>query len=228
MIFEALHGGAGPASRNITQGAVQLNLKLDHAVITQAAYALAQSVHDEGWRPTRIIAVVPGGLVPAQLLLHALDLPLEALGVLFDRHHRRLGTVPDYVLAGSWDATDLDGRDVLIVDDLANTGGTLRAARRRLQRLRPQRIHTAVIAVNTTAWTAANRSASTTTVTYHAMELSQPPNFPWHSMQEICHRQESLLSRSEQLVDTPAADASQDGAAVIDSSTQKPPEQRGI
>lgn len=72
------------------------------------------------WKPDYIVGITRGGLVPAVLISHWLEVPLETLKVsLRDR--------TDYGCESNlWMAEDaFDGKNILIVDDINDTGATL-------------------------------------------------------------------------------------------------------
>jgi hypoxanthine phosphoribosyltransferase len=95
----------------------------------RAGRALAQQVVDDGYRPDLILAIARGGLLPAGAISYALDVKnLHLINVEFytgvdERLDRpvMLPPVPQTV--------DLSGATVLIVDDVADTGATLKLVR---------------------------------------------------------------------------------------------------
>jgi hypoxanthine phosphoribosyltransferase len=90
-----------------------------------AGRELAQTIADDGFRPDAILAIARGGLFLAGALSYALDLkPIHLLNVEFYAGvDERLAT--PVLLDPVPDVTTLAGRRVLIVDDVADTGGTL-------------------------------------------------------------------------------------------------------
>lgn len=91
----------------------------------KAGRELAQSIADSGFKPEIIIAVARGGILPAGHLSYALGVKLsDAINVEFytDVHE----TLPDPVLlAPMLDTESLQGRKLLVVDDVADSGRTL-------------------------------------------------------------------------------------------------------
>ena len=91
-----------------------------------AGRELAQTIADDGFRPDAILAIARGGLLLAGSLSYALEVKsVHLLNVVFytgvDQRLAEplvLDPVPDVAL--------LAGQKVLIVDDVADTGGTLR------------------------------------------------------------------------------------------------------
>ncbi len=90
-----------------------------------AGRELAQSIADSGYQPEIIIAIARGGLLPAGHLAYALGLKLaDAINVEFytDVHE----TLPDPVLLEPLLDTDaIQGKRLLVVDDVADSGRTL-------------------------------------------------------------------------------------------------------
>jgi hypoxanthine phosphoribosyltransferase len=72
------------------------------------------------WRPDYVVGLTRGGLLPAVMISHWLDVPMHALGVSL-RDNSDLGCESNF-----WMATDaFEGKNILIVDDINDTGATL-------------------------------------------------------------------------------------------------------
>lgn len=90
-----------------------------------ASRELAQQVADSGFRPTIVLGIARGGLIPAGSLAYALDCKnLFTMSVEFYTGVDTRLDVPT-MLPPFLDANDLSGADVLVVDDVADTGKTL-------------------------------------------------------------------------------------------------------
>ena len=95
----------------------------------RAGRGLAQQVVDDGYRPDLILAIARGGLLPAGAVSYALDVKnLHLVNVEFytgvDERLDLPVMLPPVPLTG-----DLSGATVLIVDDVADTGATLKLVR---------------------------------------------------------------------------------------------------
>jgi hypoxanthine phosphoribosyltransferase len=77
---------------------------------------LVTNIHNRAshWKPTHIVGITRGGLIPAVMLSHRLDLPMEVLGVSFRdnkaTHHTKFKPIPD--------------ARYLVVDDINDSGMT--------------------------------------------------------------------------------------------------------
>lgn len=98
-----------------------------------ASRELAQSVVDSGWVPDIVIAIARGGLLPAGALGYALG--VKAAGTMNVEFYTGVGeTLPDpVVLPPLMDTSDLPGRKLLVVDDVADSGKTLDLVMRMLR-----------------------------------------------------------------------------------------------
>ena len=90
-----------------------------------ASRELAQQIADSGFRPDIVIAIARGGLLPAGALAYALG--TKAAGTLNVEFYTDIEeTLPDpVVLAPLLDTDALQGKSLLVVDDVADTGRTL-------------------------------------------------------------------------------------------------------
>jgi hypoxanthine phosphoribosyltransferase len=80
---------------------------------------IIRAMNADGWRPDYIVGLTRGGLVPATMLSHYLDVPMHTLKVSL----RDDNNGPESNLWMSEDA--YQGKNILIVDDINDTGSTL-------------------------------------------------------------------------------------------------------
>ena len=72
------------------------------------------------WRPDYVVGLTRGGLLPAVMISHWLDVPMHALGVSL-RDNADIGSESNL-----WMAADaFEGKNILIVDDINDSGATL-------------------------------------------------------------------------------------------------------
>ena len=89
------------------------------------ARALAERVHDDGYRPEMVLAIARGGLLVAGALAYALDVKnTYTMNVEFYTGVDERLDVP-MILPPVPDLVDLGEARVLIADDVADTGATL-------------------------------------------------------------------------------------------------------
>jgi hypothetical protein len=87
---------------------------------------LAQLVADDGYRPDVVLAIARGGLLPGAAIAYALGVKnVFTMNVEFYTGVNRRMEVP-VMLPPMLDVVDVKGLKVLIVDDVADTGATLR------------------------------------------------------------------------------------------------------
>ncbi|WP_124039862.1 phosphoribosyltransferase [Neoactinobaculum massilliense] len=95
----------------------------------QAARELASNVWESGYRPDMIVSVARGGLLPAGAIGYALD--IKSLLVLNVEFYTGIGTtlLDPRLVDPVPDNSGMEGRNVLIVDDVADSGRTLEFVR---------------------------------------------------------------------------------------------------
>ncbi len=95
----------------------------------KAARDLAQQVLDSGFRPDLILSITRGGMLPAGAMSYAMAIKnLHIINVEFYTGVNARLPLP-VLLPPVPAAVDLSGQQVLIVDDIADTGETLRMVR---------------------------------------------------------------------------------------------------
>lgn len=95
----------------------------------EAGRDLAQMVADSGYRPTIILGVARGGLLPAACLSYALGVKnLFTMNVEFYTGIDQRLDLP-VMLPPLLNVVDIKGASVLVVDDVADTGHTLKLVR---------------------------------------------------------------------------------------------------
>jgi hypoxanthine phosphoribosyltransferase len=97
---------------------------------------IIRAMNADGWRPDYIVGLTRGGLVPATMLSHYLEVPMETLKVsLRDSDHgpesnlwmaeEAFGYVPkEEQLLADFDYS-INAKNILVVDDINDTGATL-------------------------------------------------------------------------------------------------------
>ena len=118
---------------------------LSEAQIRDGVERLAAGVgqHYAG-RPLTIIGVLTGSVVLVADLIRRLDLPLR-VGVIQARSYRGAATRPGRLQIDDSMLPDIQGRDVLLVDDIFDTGQTLATLVAQMQTLDPRSVRSAVL-----------------------------------------------------------------------------------
>jgi hypoxanthine phosphoribosyltransferase len=95
-------------------------------------------------RPLTVIGVLTGSVVLVADLIRRLDLPLR-VGVIQARSYRGRDTLPGPLAIDRSMLPDIKGRDVLLVDDILDTGHTLAALVEQVAALEPRSVRSAVL-----------------------------------------------------------------------------------
>lgn len=110
--------------------------------------AVRRLAHDIGQyyagRPLTVIGVLTGSIVLVADLIRHLDLPLR-VGVIQARSYRGPQTMPGQLAIDDSMLPDIRGRDVLLVDDILDTGRTLAALVDQIAALEPSSVRSAVL-----------------------------------------------------------------------------------
>lgn len=93
-------------------------LYLTHDDMKQQMSGMFRQMHLDGYMPDLVVGVTRGGLVPAVYVSHYLEKPMTTLAVSF-RDADVMGSCVEIVRAIA------DGKRVLIVDDICDSGATL-------------------------------------------------------------------------------------------------------
>ena len=79
---------------------------------------ICKQIANDGWRPDYIVGLTRGGLLPAVMISHYLDIPMQSLDVSL-----RDGGECTSNLGMAEDA--YNGKNILVVDDINDQGSTL-------------------------------------------------------------------------------------------------------
>jgi hypoxanthine phosphoribosyltransferase len=103
------------------------------------------SAHYAG-RSLTILGVLTGSLVLMADLIRPLNLPLR-VGVIQTRSYRGSDTGPGKLEINDTMLLDIKGRDVLLLDDIFDTGRTLAALVKQIEKFEPRSVRSAVLLV---------------------------------------------------------------------------------
>lgn len=101
-----------------------MRILLDESQLTEGVERLARHIDaDHGDRPLTVIAVMTGSLVLFADLIRRLSMPLRVGVIQASSYHG--GTTPGELKVDAEMLIDVERRDVLLVDDIFDTGRTL-------------------------------------------------------------------------------------------------------
>jgi hypoxanthine phosphoribosyltransferase len=123
-------GAEGDPVQNEIETASTLDIRereiLDYALFGDAVRDLATAVHESGYRPDWVVAIARGGLIIGGAIAYALGHKnIATVNVEFYTDVDERLDVP-VELPPVLDLDDIANRSILIVDDVADTGETLR------------------------------------------------------------------------------------------------------
>jgi hypoxanthine phosphoribosyltransferase len=112
-----------------------------HRGVSRMAEVIAGTYED---RQLTIIGVLTGSIVLMADLIRLIDLPMR-VGVIQASSYRGATTTRGELIINSELMLDITGRDVLLVDDIFDTGHTLAQVMAKLRELGPESVRSAVL-----------------------------------------------------------------------------------
>lgn len=151
-----------------------------------ASRDLARAIVADGFAPEVVVAIARGGLLPAGAVAYGLG--AKNCGAINVEFYTGIGTVLDApeLLPPELDMTYLDGRRVLLVDDVADSGRTLELAVRLLTE-RGADVRSAVIYT---------KPATIIQPDYSWKETSLWIDFPWSWQGSVIQEDSGAAERS--------------------------------
>ena len=135
----------GPVYVVASRSSYSVKLLLDEVRIREGVERLAREVGEHyAGRSLTTIGVLTGSMVLLADLIRRIDLPLR-VGLVQARSYRGPATQPGQLVVHADLLPDLRGRDVLLVDDIFDTGHTLATLVQQLKLMGPASIRSAVL-----------------------------------------------------------------------------------
>lgn len=118
---------------------------IDSQDISAAVLELGRRIADDYRdRPLTVLGVLTGSIVLLSDLIRAVDLPLR-VGLVQASSYRGRSTSPGRLNVNTELVPDIADRDVLLVDDIYDTGRTLDSLSNSVARMRPRSLRSAVL-----------------------------------------------------------------------------------
>ena len=145
------------------------------AAINRLTRKLAHKIQDSGFKAEIIICIARGGYVPARLLCDLLN--IYDLASIRIRHYTGSEKTEKAVLLEPL-AASISGKNVLLVDDIDDSGETLEVARNYLNELRPGDVRVAVLH---------HKTVSTIKPDFYAQKIVQWRwvTYPWAIVEDV-------------------------------------------
>lgn len=122
---------------------------IDWIDIENAINIIVSRIEEDRWRPSVIIGVLRGGVIPARLLADRLG--IEEMAVIEIKLYKSIGIARDKPYIRHPLLLPVLDRDVLIVDDISDSGLTLQTAATHVSLYNPRSLRTATLFVK--PWT---------------------------------------------------------------------------
>ncbi|AOL17108.1 phosphoribosyltransferase [Sulfolobus sp. A20] len=111
--------------------------------IEEGIFYIGESLVKNYYIPDVIVAVLTGGVIPAKLLSDLLD--IKNIRYIEIKFYRNVGKTENKPVIKSVYTDSLEGKNVLVVDDVSDTGETLEAVSNVITMFNPTKIMTATL-----------------------------------------------------------------------------------
>ena len=147
------------------------------STIQRLCQRLAMQVITSGYQPEVVVAIGRGGLVPARLVCDYLD--IMALTSIKIEHYLSGSSRQEQAVIRYPLCSDIMNQRILLIDDVNDSGDTLKIAIEHLQSFQPREIRTAVVH---------QKSVSDFAVDYYAGKIVKWRwlIYPWAMHEDIC------------------------------------------
>ncbi len=136
--------------------------------IEELSYRIAKQIVDKNIQIDSIVAILRGGWIPARIIADLLG--IEEIGVLGIKFYKSIETRKEQPIITHPLILDIYDKNVLVVDDVADTGKSLSIAIELIRLYGPRNLYTATIYV---------KPASIFTPDFYAETTSAWIIFPW-------------------------------------------------
>ncbi len=116
--------------------------------IERLSYKIAEQIIDKGVEVDTVIAILRGGWIPARIIADLLG--IERIGVLGIKFYKSIETRKEQPIIIYPLILDITNKNVLLVDDVADTGKSLSIAMEMTRLYGPRNIYTATLYVKPT------------------------------------------------------------------------------
>lgn len=146
--------GPGPAEKvvilPVNHGGAQTNmLYVTWDDVEEASSSLARRIVESGFRPDVIVGILRGGVIPARIL--ADELGVSDMGIIEVKLYKGIGLRREKPYLKHPLIVDVFDRNVLVVDDISDTGLTLQLALNAISLHGPKSVRSATLYIK--PWT---------------------------------------------------------------------------
>ena len=98
---------------------------IDNAEFNGLVSKICREIAVSDWRPDYIVGITRGGLVPAVMLSHYLNVPMHTLNVSLRDNDEHIGPESNLWMAEEAFGYNAEPKNILIVDDINDSGATI-------------------------------------------------------------------------------------------------------
>ena len=151
----------------------------------------AQKIQNQNFKPDVVVGISRGGAVPARILTDLLETP--ELGFVQINFYTDINQTSHHPTLKQSLTIQITGKKVLLVDDIADTGETLKLAKTHLQTLGALEVKIATLF---------HKPQSTITPDFYEKQTSRWVVFPWdtkETLRKIIQRQKGKRSLNQEV-----------------------------
>ncbi|MCI2414762.1 MAG: phosphoribosyltransferase [Candidatus Aramenus sp.] len=147
---------------------------------------IAEKLAMDRFYPDVIVAILTGGVIPAKLFSDVLG--VKNIKYIDIKFYRSVGKTESKPVIKAVYVNELDNKNVLVVDDVSDTGETLEAVSNVITMFNPAKVRTATIYVK--PWSRKRPD-------YYSKEIDKWIIFPWDKWEVVRENREAPVKNKE-------------------------------
>lgn len=157
--------------------------------IEENIFDIAEKIIKDDFYPDAIVAILTGGVIPAKLISDLLG--IKNIKYIEIKFYRAVGRTDVKPTIKAVYVNDLENKNVLVIDDVADSGETLDAVTNIITMFNPKKIKTATIYIK--PW-------SKRIPDYYSKSIDKWIIFPWDKWEVVRENKEAPVKNKERFL----------------------------